>query len=103
MDDTLLDPKHEVTPLSAQAVQRVRDLGVTVVVASGRMHAATRRYTQQLNLDTPVISYNGAMVKNAATGEVWLEEHVRAELAATILQYERENRMQLHHYLHDMT
>ena len=102
MDDTLLDPNHEITPLSAVAVQRVRDLGVTVVVASGRMHAATRRYTKQLNLDTPVISYNGAMVKNAATGEVWLEEHVSAELAATIRQYARENSLQLNYYLRDM-
>ena len=102
MDDTLLDPNHEITPFGAQAVQKARDLGVTVVVASGRMHAATRRYTQQLNLDTPVISYNGALVKNAATGEVWLEDHVDADLAATIRQYARENNLQLNYYLHDI-
>ena len=102
MDDTLLDPNHEITPLSAQAIQQTREAGVTVVVASGRMHAATRRYTQQLQLDTPVISYNGAMVKNAATGEVWLEEHVDADLAAEIRQFARENNLQLNYYLHDI-
>jgi Cof subfamily protein (haloacid dehalogenase superfamily) len=102
LDDTLLDASHALTERSLAAVQKVRSMGATVVIASGRMHAATLHYAQQLALDTPIISYNGAMVRYAGTGETLLEEHVEAGLAAEIRDYARQNSLQLNYYLHDM-
>ncbi len=102
LDDTLLNREHNLSERNAHAVQKARDLGVVVVIASGRMHAATLRYAEQMRLDTPIISYNGAMVKNAVDGEVWLQEHVSADLAAQIRAYARDNGLQLNYYLNDM-
>ena len=102
LDDTLLDASHSLTETTLSAVQKVRSLGVTVVLASGRMHAAALRYAQELALDTPIISYNGAMVRYASTGETLLEEHIEADLAANIRVYSRQNGLQLNYYLHDL-
>ena len=102
LDDTLLDASHALSPRSLHAVQKARDVGVVVVIASGRMHAAALPYALQLALDTPIISYNGAMVKVANGGETLLEEHVEASLAAEIRHYARQNGLQLNYYLHDM-
>lgn len=101
LDDTLLDASHSISESSALIIRTLAARGVLVVLATGRMHAAALRYVDQLALLTPVISYNGALVKNAGTGEVWLEEHIDAGLAAEIRAYAHDNNLQLNYYLHD--
>ena len=101
LDDTLLGPDHQISERNFRAVQAIRELGVTVVVASGRMHEAALPYVKQLALDTPIISYNGAMVKHPLTEEVWLQEKIPAKIAATLIAYCAENSLQLNFYLKD--
>jgi len=102
LDDTLLDASHSISEHSAKIIKALVQKGVLIVLASGRMHAATLRYVNQLALTTPVISYNGAMVKNAGTGEIWLEDHIDADIAVEIRAYAHDNGLQLNYYLHDI-
>lgn len=102
LDDTLLGPDHQLSSRNARAIQAVRKLGVTVLVASGRMFAAALPTAQQLELDTPIICYNGAMVRHPQTGDVWLEECVEANLAGELVDYCREHHLQLNFYWHDL-
>ena len=76
--------------------------GITVLIASGRMFAATLPTARQLGLDTPVICYNGAMVKHPVSGDVWMEEQVEADIAGQLMDYCRENRLQLNFYWQDL-
>jgi Cof subfamily protein (haloacid dehalogenase superfamily) len=101
LDDTLLGPDHAVSPRNAAAVRAVVALGVTVVIASGRMHEATLRFVEQMGLETPIISYNGAMVKNPHTGEVWLHERIAGDVATAVLEFAHANSLQLNYYLND--
>ena len=102
LDDTLLGPDHRISECNVRAVQATVARGVTVVLASGRMHEATLRYAEQLGLETPIISYNGAMVKLPSTGEEWLHERVPADLAATVMDYAEERGLQLNFYLNGL-
>ena len=101
LDDTLLGPDHNVSPRNVAAVRAVVDAGVIVVIASGRMHEATLRFVEQMGLQTPIISYNGAMVKNPHTGEIWLHERIAPEVAAQVLDYAHSHVLQLNYYLDD--
>jgi hydroxymethylpyrimidine pyrophosphatase-like HAD family hydrolase len=101
LDDTLLGPDHLLSARNDRAIRTVVSRGVTVVLASGRMFATTVRFAKQLDLDTPVISYNGALVKNPRTGEIWLQESVPPHLAALVLDYCRDQHLQLNYYLND--
>lgn len=85
LDDTLLGPDKEISPANAAAVAALRTRGVAIVLASGRRHENLLRFCRQLGLDGPVISCNGAQVKVAATGALWHERRVPAELAAEVL------------------
>lgn len=102
LDDTLLNNVHRLTPRTRRAIAQCVTLGVTVVLASGRMHAAMLPYLQELQLTTAAISYNGALVKNATTGAVWLEERVAAPLSQQIMAYCQEHGLQLNFYLNDI-
>ena len=101
LDDTLLGPDHLISQRNARAIAATIAKGVTVMLASGRMHEATLAYARQLDLDSPIISYNGAMVKHARTGEVWLHERIPGDLATVVMDYCAEHGLQLNFYLND--
>lgn len=101
LDDTLLGPDHLISLRNAQAVRALAAQGVLCVIASGRMHEATTRFSEELDLDAPIISYNGAMVKHPRTGEVWHHVRVPAAPAADVITYCAEHDCHLNYYLND--
>ena len=101
LDDTLLGPDHLISARNLHAVRALVARGVTCVIASGRMHEATTRFANEIGLETPIISYNGAMVKNPHTGEVWQHIQTPAEPSAEIVGFCKENGHHLNYYLND--
>ena len=91
LDDTLLDSKGELSLRTQTAVNRAVEQGVTVAIASGRMHTSLLSYVERLNTHGPVVSYNGALIKDSVTGETIYSNPVPLELAKDILRYAQEN------------
>ena len=72
VDDTLLTSDLEISDYTKQVISNCQENGIRVVLASGRPKAALMSFADQLNLaehDGYVISYNGAVVTECATGE----------------------------------
>ncbi|HHX41203.1 MAG TPA: HAD family phosphatase [Armatimonadetes bacterium] len=101
LDMTLLNPQLEISPRNRVAVRRCRDLGVKAVISSGRMHASTLAYQRVLELDTPIISYNGALIKWETTGEVLLHRRVDLAIAREIVAVCEREGLHLNYYLDD--
>jgi Cof subfamily protein (haloacid dehalogenase superfamily) len=101
LDETLLGANGTITPRNAAAVNRLRAAGVLCVIASGRMHQATLRFADELGLDGPLISYNGAMIRVRSTGETWLHTTIAPGPAAEVVRYCAENGYHLNYYLND--
>lgn len=101
LDDTLLGHDHSISARNARAVRALVERGVTCVIASGRMHEATTRFATQLDLLGPIISYNGAMVKEAASGEVWHHVKVPSGPASEVIEYCAAHHLHLNYYLND--
>ncbi|KTS75917.1 sugar-phosphatase [Pantoea stewartii] len=73
MDGTLLNPQHEITAGVKSALNRAREKGVSIVLATGRPYVGIEGYLMELDLHTPgqyCISNNGALVHRAEDGEV---------------------------------
>jgi Cof subfamily protein (haloacid dehalogenase superfamily) len=101
LDDTLLGPDHRISARNYRAVRALVERGVTCVIASGRMHEATTRFSDDLALDAPIISYNGSMVKHPHTGEVWRHVRVPANPASEVIRFCAEHGHHLNYYLND--
>src|SRR5258708_760092 len=69
-------------PRDVAAVKAASAAGVTVVLATGRMFKSSLRYAQPLGLTGPIINYQGAVVRDIASGEVWY----RCELTVPMQQ-----------------
>ena len=74
LDGTLLGPDKQVGPENASAVQRLRDNGVTVIIASGRRHQNSVRFQRQLGLTGPIIACQGGLIRDGESGNV-VEAH----------------------------
>jgi len=69
LDGTILDHSLTLDPTLVAAIRRAVGRGCAVTLATGRMPAATRPYWEELGIQAPVILYNGALVRDPATGE----------------------------------
>jgi len=72
MDDTLLSQDLELTDQVKEAVVAVRERGVHFTVSTGRMYRSAVRYARELGIEIPLITYQGALVKNSLSGETLL-------------------------------
>lgn len=87
LDDTLLDRQGRISPRNEEAIRRAVAKGAKVTLATGRMAKTSRKYARELALDVPIITYHGALVEQALSGEVLYRKVIPTELAAEILEY----------------
>ena len=74
LDDTLLGPDKRISGANARAVQYLLDKGIHVVLASGRHHSNMTDFHRALGLSDPIVSCNGAQVKEMHGGRVWHQQ-----------------------------
>ena len=60
---------------NALAIKRAMDKGIYVTIATGRMPASASYFAKQLNMNCPVVSCNGGVVKDLNTGKSIYEAH----------------------------
>jgi Cof subfamily protein (haloacid dehalogenase superfamily) len=70
LDGTVMGHDLVIRPEVREAVAAAQARGVRVTLATGRMYFSTVPYARQLGIDTPVICYQGGMVRNPVTDEV---------------------------------
>ncbi|WP_046179089.1 Cof-type HAD-IIB family hydrolase [Domibacillus tundrae] len=69
MDGTLLNGKMEVSEANRAAIKKAQELGIEVVVATGRSYMEARFALDGTGIECPIIAANGAEVRNAK-GEI---------------------------------
>lgn len=62
LDGTLLDSQLQIRSQTIDALQRVREQGVEVMIVTGRHHTAAHAYWHQLDLELPAICCNGTYI-----------------------------------------
>lgn len=101
LDLTFLNEAHQISPRNRAAVLCCAQMGARVVISSGRMYRCTLPYLRMLGLDAPLITYNGAFIKQDSSGEVWLDEHLDLGVAREIVEFCRARDLNLNYYLDD--
>lgn len=101
LDDTLLDRSLKISPRAKRAIQTAVELGVTVTIATGRMYCSAAPYAKELNLDVPLITYNGALIKSGVSGETLFHCPVDTASTSGILDACRKNNWHVQLYRDD--
>ena len=86
MDGTLLNDKNEITPDTVNTIRQAVSQGLIFSLCTGRPIQGVERYQKQLGIQGPVITYNGAMILDSATGDVLYKQELETRDARKILE-----------------
>ena len=105
VDGTLLNDAKEISKRTLAALLKVQQMGVRIVLASGRPTYGLMPLAKMLELGNYggfILSYNGCQIINAQNGEILFERRINPEMLPYLEKKARKNGFALFTY-HDDT
>ncbi|WP_296970225.1 Cof-type HAD-IIB family hydrolase [Tepidanaerobacter sp. EBM-38] len=93
LDGTLLNAAGEITDENRKAIEILKAKGKEVIIATGRHDLIANKYLYELDLATPIIACNGALIKDVLTGEILYMKTMEPDIAAKLVDYCKDNRL----------
>ena len=102
IDGTIADKDANISQSVRNSIDSLSKKGVKVVLATGRMFRATYPVLLDLNLDTPIISYQGGFVKEYFNEQkVLYAKYTDKTLAHETIDYFRSKNIHINIYVND--
>ena len=101
IDGTILGDTLDPAPAVLEALSQAQQSGVKLALATGRMYRSALRFHRLLDSPLPLISYQGALIKDPKDNRVYRHEPVPLEYALEVLSLLTEMDVSVHVYLND--
>lgn len=99
IDGTILKKDYSLSQKVKNVIKKVANIGVKVVLVTGRMYSATTFIAEELELDTPILCYSGALARNSE--KVFYENLISDSLARNVLKELSAFDIQVNLYVND--
>src|SRR3970040_249355 len=99
MDDTLLTDDHKISEENREMLFKAQEKGVHVILASGRPKPAMTAYAKELQMDSYMISYNGAVITDLKEDKVLFEQTLTQEQIHELYDYSLKSKTHIITYL----
>lgn len=100
IDGTILKWGLDFTPGMRICVECLKKNGIKLVLVTGRMHCATLPVAKALGLETPIISYQGGLIKDFS-GNTLYQQNLDSSVAKEIIVWAKKNNVHINLYLDD--
>ncbi len=87
LDNTLLGSDLSISAANRNALERARDAGVVVAIATGRMFQTALRIVSDLGPDMPIAAYNGALIRTRDSGETLCSTPIDPEEGGRVVRF----------------
>ena len=102
IDGTIADINANISLSVRNSIEQLKSKGIKVVLATGRMFRATYPVLLDLNLDTPIISYQGGLIKNYyGEQDVLYAKYTDSKYAYEVIDYFRAKNVHINVYVND--
>ncbi len=103
IDGTIFRKDYTATKRVKDTLKKIVEKGIKVVLCTGRMYAATKQIAKELGLTTPVICYQGGLVKNFCDNEKTLwERTMEKTLALDVIKELKKRKVFFNLYINDI-
>ena len=86
IDGTLLNSKHKITKNVNKALNKAKEKGTVVTLATGRFYGSALRVAKNAGVNAPIIANDGAQIQNVYTGDLIYFKPVELEIAQEIIR-----------------
>lgn len=100
IDGTILIPEGKFTPGVKSCIKTLGEKGIKIVLVTGRMDKSALLIANELNLETPIVSYQGGLVKKGE--DVLYERYLTEEQAEKIIDWAKSEKIHLNLYNNDI-
>jgi len=94
VDGTLLNSDRIITVRMRTALIKVQQMGIRLVLASGRPTCGLLPLAKELDMDKNdgyILSYNGGQIMNVQTGDILFEKHVNPKMLPYLERKAKKN------------
>ena len=102
MDDTLLTDNHEISNENKEMLLRAQEMGVYVVLASGRPTSAMIEFAKELQCDINnsfMISFNGSVITDLKEDKILFEHSLTKEQIHSLYDFSQQNNTHIITYI----
>lgn len=90
-DNTLLDSKGYIPKENIDVIKKLKAQGIQFILATGRSDILAKDYTDELELELPIISNNGGALTNLYTKEIFYINPIDERPLTEIFDYCNKN------------
>ena len=104
IDGTVFRKDYTASEKVKMSLKQSVDKGVKVVLCTGRMYAATKQIAIELGLNTPVVAYQGGLIKNFLNDTNTLyEKNVPVDIARDVIKELKQRNIFFNLYVNDLS
>ena len=100
IDGTLLDNNSKVTDESREALKKLDDAGIKVVLASGRVFPSIKYNQKLLGIPGPIVATNGSLISLDGR-KIYKSYYIEDDLLKKLYEFCLEYKMDFHFYDED--
>lgn len=101
LDNTLLNKEGRIPESTAALLRQAAEKGVLTAVATGRCFPSALEHARTIGARTPVICYNGSLIKWGDTGEVIAQSRIDTDAIRQVAAFCRREGLYLQCYDYD--
>lgn len=100
IDGTILKEDRVFTSGVINCIKELGDNGIKVVLVTGRMHAGAKKIAARLDLKTPIVSFQGGLVRDNDDNTLY-ERFLPEDVVDQIIEWSRKNKAHINLYTND--
>lgn len=101
MDGTLIGKKRHISQKNKDVIKKAHELGVEIVVTTGRIYNNAAYFSHILGVKSPVIAANGAIVRDKDTDKIIYEGTIPSEKCLEIAEVLNRYKVSFQFYTSD--
>lgn len=99
IDGTIMGHDFTISEGVKFCIKKLSNMGIKVILVTGRMHTATDYVAEELELDTPIVSYQGGLVKHK--DDIIYERNLEPEVTKEIIRWAKKKDVHINLYMND--
>ncbi|MEI0446972.1 Cof-type HAD-IIB family hydrolase [Brachyspira intermedia] len=84
LDGTLLNNNHQISEYNKKVIKAASEKGIKTILSTGRPTASASKFLYDLNIDTELISFNGAMITDKNSNIIY-QENLNPEISIKLI------------------